>query len=356
MINYTALPPPPPVAFAPTWHSQSIEDLDRAEAYLASGLIAEAEELFAAQLTSAVGPRAQMGLVQCAYHRRNMHEALSHLQSLARIDPNYPDLENNLGVVLYELGMLAEAKQQFKEAAAKAPPNPQPWRNLMDIAAKENDLETCLECCQQILKLNPEDKEAQALLDSAQEQIKTKEKATPSSSHLGQLPQAPVENHRTPMSAPGIAPAEIQGVRIVPLVARVDDRGYLIEILRAPDDHFTQFGQVDLVGDLKAGTIRAFHKHEKLWHWFFISHGSAKFVLRDDRTDSPTYGRMTNIVTGERNPALVVVPPGVYHGWMALSDDTQLISTASDVYNRDKPDDVRIPPDSFGDVWSVQGR
>ena len=79
-------------------------------------------------------------------------------------------------------------------------------------------------------------------------------------------------------------------------------------------------------------------------------------MLRDDRPDSPTYNEMQIVVSGPRNPALIVVPPGVYHGWMALEDDTQLISTASEVYNREKPDEVRIPPDSFGDVWEVKGR
>ncbi|MFQ6131798.1 MAG: dTDP-4-dehydrorhamnose 3,5-epimerase family protein [Armatimonadota bacterium] len=148
----------------------------------------------------------------------------------------------------------------------------------------------------------------------------------------------------------------IEGVSVVDLVVHMDDRGYLIEILRASDPHFTEFGQVYIVGDMAQGTIRAFHKHEELWDWFFISHGSAKFVLQDDRQDSPTHGEIMTVTTGERRPALVTVPPGVYHGWMALEDDTQLISTASAVYRRDDPDEVRIPPDSFGDVWTVQGR
>jgi dTDP-4-dehydrorhamnose 3,5-epimerase len=148
----------------------------------------------------------------------------------------------------------------------------------------------------------------------------------------------------------------IEGVEVVKLVPHVDDRGYLIEILRAVDPHFTRFGQVYMVGDVARGTIRAFHKHEDLYDWFFISHGSAKFVLRDDREDSPTCGQMMTIVIGERNPTLITVPPGVYHGWMALEDDTQLISIASEVYNREQPDEVRIPPDSFGDVWMVKGR
>ncbi|GIW40071.1 MAG: spore coat protein [Candidatus Binatia bacterium] len=148
----------------------------------------------------------------------------------------------------------------------------------------------------------------------------------------------------------------IAGVQAVDLVARVDDRGYLIEIVRATDPYLPKFGQVYLVGNFAKGTIRAFHKHRELWDLFFISHGAAKFVLVDDREDSPTYGERNTFVTSSRNPTLIVVPPGVYHGWMSLEDDTQMISTASEVYRRGDPDEVRIPPDSFGDVWTVRGR
>jgi dTDP-4-dehydrorhamnose 3,5-epimerase len=153
----------------------------------------------------------------------------------------------------------------------------------------------------------------------------------------------------------------IDGVRVVELATREDDRGYLVEIARHagdPEPHAVvhRFGQVYLVGNPARGTIRAFHKHQELWDWFFISHGSAKFVLRDDRAESASFGEMVTIVASARTPRLIVVPPGVYHGWMSLEDDTQLISTASHVYNREKPDEVRVPPDAFGDVWTVRGR
>jgi len=148
----------------------------------------------------------------------------------------------------------------------------------------------------------------------------------------------------------------IKDVAQLDLVTRVDDRGYLIEFLRASDPHFTKFGQAYLVGNFGRGTIRAFHKHAELWDWFFISHGTAKFVLVDDRPDSPTFKERNTFVSGARNPSLLVVPPGVYHGWMSLEEDTQMISTASEVYRRERPDEVRIPPDSFGDVWTIQGR
>jgi len=53
-------------------------------------------------------------------------------------------------------------------------------------------------------------------------------------------------------------------------------------------------------------------------------------------------------------PNLLVIPPGIFHGWMSLEDDTQLISTANDMHKSDNPDRIIIPQDSFGDVWSMK--
>ena len=106
----------------------------------------------------------------------------------------------------------------------------------------------------------------------------------------------------------------IQDVKLIELKPRVDDRGYLIEIARRvggdePRAVIHQFGQVYLVGDPVRGTIRAFHKHEVLWDWFFISHGSAKFVLVDDREDSPTYKEEDSFIISSRNPSLIGTSP-----------------------------------------------
>lgn len=153
----------------------------------------------------------------------------------------------------------------------------------------------------------------------------------------------------------------IQDVQIIDLVRHLDDRGYLIEIARmmdGPEPHGVvhRFGQVYLVGNDRRCIVRAFHRHQRLWDWFFISHGSAKFVLKDDRPDSPTCNKLVTIILSGRKPQLLVVPPGVYHGWMSLEDDTQLISIASHTYNRENPDELRISSESFGDVWTIEGR
>ena len=146
----------------------------------------------------------------------------------------------------------------------------------------------------------------------------------------------------------------IDGLELKDLTVHTDDRGFLYEIVHSYD--LPRFGQVYAVGDPARGAIRAFHKHDVLWDLFCIVKGSAKFVFVDDRADSKTKGAMEIIVLSERAPRLIVVPPGVYHGWMALEDNTLMISTASELYHREKPDEYRIDPYTYGDVWTVKGR
>ncbi|HID71614.1 MAG TPA: hypothetical protein EYP29_02580 [Thermoplasmata archaeon] len=151
----------------------------------------------------------------------------------------------------------------------------------------------------------------------------------------------------------------IKDLREIPLVVREDDRGYLIEIARLfpdPEPHgvIHKFGQVYLV-ESRRGVIRAFHKHEKVWDFFFICQGAAKFIFKDDRPESPTYRKEVVLIASSRNPKLIVVPPGVWHGWLALEDNTLLISIASEKYNRERPDEERITPKAFGS-WEIEAR
>ena len=157
----------------------------------------------------------------------------------------------------------------------------------------------------------------------------------------------------------------IHDAKIIDLTVREDDRGYLFEIIHKSDEFVSGKGQeirqVYVVGDRIENIIRAFHKHDELHDWFCIVKGSAKFVLVDDRKDSPTYKRFDMIVCSDRSSKLLVVPSGVYHGWMSLEPDTIMVSTASHEYNREKPDEYRVPPDEFNKLiginpWEIKAK
>jgi dTDP-4-dehydrorhamnose 3,5-epimerase len=158
----------------------------------------------------------------------------------------------------------------------------------------------------------------------------------------------------------------IDGAKLIELTRHVDDRGYLYEVIHATDDFLPKFGQVYVVSSPVRGTIRAFHKHEVLWDYFCVVRGTAKIILakaseEDVQLASNNGGKHTpealeTYILSERKPALLVVPPGVWHGWMALEDETIVLATGSEIYDQDEPDEMRIPPDLFGDVWTVRGK
>lgn len=143
---------------------------------------------------------------------------------------------------------------------------------------------------------------------------------------------------------------DILGLEVKDLTVHSDDRGDLYEVVH--NYEMPRFAQSYIVKDFTRDTVRAFHKHEKLWDYFCIVHGRAKFVIVDDREDSDTYQNRETIVLDAGHPKMIVVPPGLHHGWQSLTDDTILLSTGSDLYDEEEPDEVRISPDSFGsEVW-----
>ncbi len=158
---------------------------------------------------------------------------------------------------------------------------------------------------------------------------------------------------------------DITDVKLIDLRIHEDDRGYLYEIIHQSDAFVSGAGQdirqVYIVGDRIAKIVRAFHKHEELHDWFCLVKGSAKFVLVDDRKGSATFQKYATVVCSDRSPKLLVVPPGVYHGWMSLEPDTIMVSTASHEYNRERPDEHRVPPQAFNvllgeDPWEIKGK
>lgn len=143
----------------------------------------------------------------------------------------------------------------------------------------------------------------------------------------------------------------ILGTKVIDLPLYLDDRGSLFEMIHNYD--MTTFGQTYVVTDPVRGIVRGFHKHEKLTDYFCIVNGSAKFVLVDANGVQPV---VESYVLSARKPQILVAPPGIFHGWVSLEDNTILVSTADQLYNKANPDEVRIPPESYGDVWSVKAK
>lgn len=148
----------------------------------------------------------------------------------------------------------------------------------------------------------------------------------------------------------------IEGVLVTPLRQIVDERGKVMHMLRSTDDHFRSFGEI-YFSCVHPGAIKGWHLHKRMTLNYAVPHGKIKFVLYDDRPDSPTRGRVEEHFLGPDNYCLVTVPPMVWNGFKGIGSETAIVANCASVphdaaeIERLSPYDSKIPYD-----WSLVNR
>jgi dTDP-4-dehydrorhamnose 3,5-epimerase len=142
----------------------------------------------------------------------------------------------------------------------------------------------------------------------------------------------------------------IHGVVVKKLAVHCDERGRLMEMIRADDRELgtVKFGQVYMT-TAYPGVTKAWHYHKKQTDHFVCVKGMMKVVLYDSREDSPTKGAINEFVIGEHNPMLIEIPNLVYHGFKCVSEtEAMVINCTTECYNYAEPDEYRKDPHSGG--------
>ena len=134
----------------------------------------------------------------------------------------------------------------------------------------------------------------------------------------------------------------IKGVNVKKLKVIPDDRGRLMEIVRADDKFFKSFGQMYMTTAFP-GVVKAWHYHKKQEDNFTCVHGKMKLALYDSRKGSPTYGEVNDFIISLDDPMLVTIPKNVYHGFKCVSDcEAVVINAPTKMYNHKEPDEYRL--------------
>lgn len=123
--------------------------------------------------------------------------------------------------------------------------------------------------------------------------------------------------------------------------------GQVTEVARASWELLrTPIVQVHITTTLP-GRIRAWGLHQIGSDRLFVVSGLVKIVVFDGRNDSRTRGSINDFTVSEKNPALLVIPPNLYHGWKNLGTSEAIIINMPDrMYNYEEPDALDLPWDS----------
>ena len=119
---------------------------------------------------------------------------------------------------------------------------------------------------------------------------------------------------------PNIEAAQLSGVFLVHLAEHADDRGRLIETFR--QEWFPDKPQMvqGIRSDSKRGVVRALHYHRLQADYWHVPRGRIFVAMFDLRRSSSTRGRSLTLEIGEGAEIGVYIPPGVAHGFQAVTD------------------------------------
>lgn len=136
---------------------------------------------------------------------------------------------------------------------------------------------------------------------------------------------------------------KIAGVKFARLEFYEDERGRFMETFRK--EWFPERTWAALQSnrsDSRAGVLRGLHYHFRQVDYWYVPVGRVRVGLADLRRASPTSGAGQVFEIGEQNPLGVFIPPGVAHGFVALTDAT-LIYIVDQYYDRN---------DEWGVIWN----
>jgi len=116
------------------------------------------------------------------------------------------------------------------------------------------------------------------------------------------------------------------------LEKKVDDRGFLFEVLRAEQVN-APFGQI-FVSSVMPGKVKGNHFHKRKREWYLAIRGKVKVHFLDTKS-----GERKEIILDEKKPSIVEIPIGVSH---AITNEGKkeavILSYISESFNKDDPD------------------
>jgi dTDP-4-dehydrorhamnose 3,5-epimerase len=117
----------------------------------------------------------------------------------------------------------------------------------------------------------------------------------------------------------------IEGILIKHLQRIVDQRGWLLEMFRCDEWDYGNWPAQSYVSLTMPGVARGPHEHLNQTDLFCFFSSSFQISLWDQRINSKTFQKTLSIIAGAADPILILVPPGVVHGYRNVGDDFGLV-------------------------------
>jgi dTDP-4-dehydrorhamnose 3,5-epimerase len=139
----------------------------------------------------------------------------------------------------------------------------------------------------------------------------------------------------------------IDGVQIHEIPNIITANGVATELVR-PEWEIGRIAIRHMIHvELRASAISAWHCHHRQTDRIFVTHGTLRVVLFDDREGSRTKGKVNVLNLGRMRPATILIPPYVWHGVQNVENGPSgFVNFFDHAYCYEDPDEWRLPVDT----------
>ena len=136
----------------------------------------------------------------------------------------------------------------------------------------------------------------------------------------------------------------ISGVVINRRTAIEDERGEIVEVYNPAwnlhSDPLVYIYQTSV----RPGAVKGWIVHQKQDDRLYNVIGVLRWVLFDNRPESPTFKMLNDVTVSEHNRALIIIPRGVFHAVKNIgTSDAYFINSPTRAYDHTDPDKLRLP-------------
>jgi dTDP-4-dehydrorhamnose 3,5-epimerase-like enzyme len=134
----------------------------------------------------------------------------------------------------------------------------------------------------------------------------------------------------------------------------VDDRGDLAFV---NSFQFSDVKRFYMVGNHRAGFVRAWHAHRREAKYVMAVQGAAivAAVFIDNWETPAKDAQIHRVILDARKPSVWFIPAGYANGFMSLTADARLMFFSTSTLDESKGDDIRYDA-RYWDAWTVQER
>lgn len=124
--------------------------------------------------------------------------------------------------------------------------------------------------------------------------------------------------------------AAIEGVLLTPLKQIPNEKGDLMHAMKKSDAGFSGFGEA-YFSTVHQGVIKAWKKHRKMVLNLTVPVGCIRFVIKDLRQDSKTFGSTMVVALGPNNYQRLTVPNNLWFGFEGVGEGLNLLLNIADM-------------------------